>query len=644
MAHQKSLTRAWARAAAMALLTVVAVIAALATGQWIVGHSVPWPGSPSAPPISGSRTAESILITENGASSLHAMLLTLPGARADHVEPYIVDGTMRNLALLASSGLVTEYVVGVDPASPAVSHTSLAAGSLPRVTGVVGERFRTIGQPVDRPSDAGDGVLSQTPPLWNWDDSPPGTRDAVLFWPGAAPTSVGDDDIFVSINSLSGSASVLHIDLDLLADRLDGLPASFSPYLYHSAAMEIGTGQAATLWVVALDTRDDARVIYDALGIALSRQDANQPGPLAVVRPDGWAILTYPGQPASSVAFTVLAIEPDDGEGATGVAATLYQSETVTMVTRPANLAEELAERIGPPVPAPRRVSTDAGAVSPEAHQSLIDQRFRWQVDALALVQEQYDPRLMLASLDIISLLPNAGSDSGRNDVYDPLLRAAYRTVDQAVGRLLAGLDLSDATVVIGSPHGYALTHTAVNMRSLLDEIHSTGSGVSLAAYSSGGAAHIVVNQAGREPGGTVSSALRGDMVQEIIAELEAFMLDGEPAFARIVSGSDLRDIGLDSPNSGDVFVQAMPGIELYEDDPAAEGRLWWFVDGRAAGYAADSRQMRGIFVMAGRRIPDLGMVAPIHLADIAPTVAEILGIPRPAQVEGRVLYELLGE
>ena len=51
---------------------------------------------------------------------------------------------------------------------------------------------------------------------------------------------------------------------------------------------------------------------------------------------------------------------------------------------------------------------------------------------------------------------------------------------------------------------------------------------------------------------------------------------------------------------------------------------------------------MRGFFVIAGRRVRPAGMIAPIYLIDIAPTMAILLNIETPNSVEGRALHEIL--
>ena len=643
MTQPETLAREYGQVIVVAGLTITAMVVALLVGQSVLGDQTVAQPTPYPTTAPSERTVEVIELSSNADLPAHVILLTLAGARADFVEPYIVDGTMRNLAMLASNGLVTEYVLGVDPSSPAVSHTSLACGSRPRTTGIVGERFRRLGQPIDRVTDSMKGVPSDVPPLWAWDDSKNGPTDAVLFWPGADRGSVQEGDVFLSLNDSLAAPKLHRLELSVPPSTVDGMPASFSPYLLGDAAIEGSNGESlVTFSLVALDSRDDAVAEYDVVAIAFAEDDGVEPGPFTVLVSDSWAIFQLPGKPAAGVALKLKVVEQSGETEADSVVVTLYQSGVVEVLSKPADLARELVAEIGVPLPPPDEGSLDSGLIAPADYLTLAERHLRWKADAVAYIQERYAPRVTLASLDIVGEISAIRLAESGDGIYDPMLRGVYRTVDQAVGRLLAGVDLSQTTVLIGSPHGYAPAGVALNMRALLHEVYHAGGERALASYSSGGSAHIIVNQAGREPGGTVSGAMHDQVVQTVAEALTEFALEGEPAFERVVIGHGLQELGLDSPNSGDIFVQAAPGVVLYEDDPTGEGRLWWFTDKAVAGYDADRTEMCGIFVMAGHRIPDRGMIAPIELVDIAPTIAEILNIKRPDSIEGRVLHELL--
>lgn len=558
---------------------------------------------------------------------MRALLLTFPGARADLVEPYLVDGTMRYLALLASNGVVAEYMVGVDPPAPAVSHISLATGSRPRATGIVGERFRRLGQPLEPASQAADAP-SNVPPIWAWDprqDQP----DALLFWPAAG---VADSaPLALQLSAPLAAPASLRVDLGATPWPTNTLPASFSPPRAGRAPIKDDRGQTLAVLAVALiDSSNDDIVGYNSVELALLDPQESRPPAFQSAAHGAWTVLALPGRPTAGIAFKVGRLD--------STTLTIEQSAAIELTSRPAELAGEVVSHLGPPVPAPERAG-----LQPADYLALAGRRLQWQAATIGYVQERYAPRLTLASLDVIGLASSVAIPATPIDPYEPRLRSVYQMADQALGRLLAGLDLSRATIVIGSPYGYAGADVAVNVSALLDKLAPPAGGRRLfAVYSSGGMAHIVLNLVDREPAGSIGPGEYNRLLIELSKRLSEFTLDGRPVFERVLAGDERRPIGLDSPNSGDIIVQAAPGVLLVESDPGGQKRLSWPVKEAATGYSARQPAMRGFLVMAGPPVAARGLVEPVELVDVAPTLAEILGMHIPPAVEGRPLRELL--
>ncbi|MGC8827994.1 MAG: hypothetical protein ACP5TV_13445, partial [Anaerolineae bacterium] len=93
---------------------------------------------------------------------------------------------------------------------------------------------------------------------------------------------------------------------------------------------------------------------------------------------------------------------------------------------------------------------------------------------------------------------------------------------------------------------------------------------------------------------------------------------------------------------AGDFWVQAVPGVALCAGGHSGEDRAWWEEAGLADGYSSDLPEMRGFFVLAGPGITPYGLVGPISLLDIAPTIGTLLHISVPDPVQGRPLTELM--
>ena len=58
-------------------------------------------------------------------------------------------------------------------------------------------------------------------------------------------------------------------------------------------------------------------------------------------------------------------------------------------------------------------------------------------------------------------------------------------------------------------------------------------------------------------------------------------------------------------------------------------------------GYTSNHTEMYASFIIAGPGICVNKTISPIHLYDIAPTIAQIFGLQYPTDIDGRVLKEV---
>jgi predicted AlkP superfamily phosphohydrolase/phosphomutase len=150
-------------------------------------------------------------------------------------------------------------------------------------------------------------------------------------------------------------------------------------------------------------------------------------------------------------------------------------------------------------------------------------------------------------------------------------------------------------------------------------------------ALASGGSAHVYVNLEGREWPGLVPQDEYAEVQDKIVQALvESQDEDGQALFARVHKREELSALYLDSPNAGDVFVQARPGYVLSDKvgfrEVLAEGACC-----AAVGYAATSEEMHGFWIGAGDGLPSGQVIQPVSVLDLAPTIAKALNF-EPAQ------------
>jgi len=108
-----------------------------------------------------------------------------------------------------------------------------------------------------------------------------------------------------------------------------------------------------------------------------------------------------------------------------------------------------------------------------------------------------------------------------------------------------------------------------------------------------------------------------------------------------VFTQDNLAAVGLDHRNSGDIFAQAYPGYNLDDwrgkDQVLAQSEIFG-----QHGYDPNQIDMWAIFIAAGRGVGRQGDVIPaIDLVDIAPTIANLLGISPPPSVDGKIIPDL---
>jgi predicted AlkP superfamily pyrophosphatase or phosphodiesterase len=217
---------------------------------------------------------------------------------------------------------------------------------------------------------------------------------------------------------------------------------------------------------------------------------------------------------------------------------------------------------------------------------------------------------------------------------------AAYALVDYQIRDLLASLEaagLKDkATVIITTDHGFKKVKTGIWPNVALKKaglIEAAGASVKKCdAYVvvEGGLAFAYVTDPAKRD--TVLPKLR-----EICAGLEGV--------DKVIDGADAHTIDIPTPaqnqGTGDLILVAKPGYafqaKLDGDATTGDPRNYYGTH----GYLASDPELDGVFIAWGYGIKPGSTLGKIRNRDVAPTVAELLGISLP-NVEGRVLREIL--
>lgn len=244
-----------------------------------------------------------------------------------------------------------------------------------------------------------------------------------------------------------------------------------------------------------------------------------------------------------------------------------------------------------------------------------------------------------------------------RVQIRQGYLESAYAGADSmlALGRSLVG---GDPTTFASSDHGFGPQWLAINAGKILFDAGLQSSeqtsncrpraATDLAKEcEAGGTAQIYVNP-------SLPPDEHAEVVQRIVDAFNAVSDPDNPRWhpiARVLTKNQLSNVdGSNSQHptrSGDVVVVALPP---YQFDAATPGRViapsGFFGQ---HGYLPDlvdlgrNVNMHATFVAGGPGIRTSHSQIPgVQAVDLAPTVADLLGIPAPDETQGRVLGEIL--
>jgi predicted AlkP superfamily phosphohydrolase/phosphomutase len=225
-------------------------------------------------------------------------------------------------------------------------------------------------------------------------------------------------------------------------------------------------------------------------------------------------------------------------------------------------------------------------------------------------------------------------------------IRESYQAVDAMITAISNTVGLTQTDILAVSDHGQAPIHTTLQINRLLAKAGiSVTTPISAYAQVGGGYAFIYINTLDRvggviSPAGTAAYTATQDA---IVAALENFTdtdrLTGASVqpFDHVIRKQDLGASGLGIATVGDVFASVRPGYSL-----AGATTLGPITSpiafGGTHGYAPDWPEMHGIVLGAG---PHLGPVEsrPTRLIDVAPTIADALGLDPLPEADGVSLH-----
>jgi predicted AlkP superfamily phosphohydrolase/phosphomutase len=564
------------------------------------------------------------------------VVISFDGASAGRVQDGMMRGLLPTFRALAEQGVSAESMLTITPSLTAAAHASLATGCYPDKTGIVANLYHNSSDSFYWYRSGFEQPLDQVEPVWV-SASRAGLTSATLFFAGGSPFLPGQTaDYTISYGVRDAYSTLQELDLLPVQNPWAGPePISFSPLLEGQYVI----AKAAQVFVLALDSQDDGVTAYDTL--LLNNQPSTSGG--TTLQQGQWGTLMVDPAQQAGAYFLLQSI----ASAGVGARARLYQGGVYHNSATPRGLLEALNEKFGFFPQGADSYALEHGWLSEDEYLFMLERSALWMADVSAWFYKTYHPDLLFTWQDPFD--SSGHSLQPGSQAFDRAAQAA----DQALARILAAIPPDQANVLVVSDHGMAPLHTVVNLNTILEDAgllvldekdYVVVEKSRAIAFASGGSAHIYVNLEGRDKDGIVSQEEYPALVEELYSLLLGLQdpESGEAVFASILRRSELGEVHLDHPNSGDLFAQANPGFDL----DSHRGRRQRFEPASyfgQHGYASSLLQMQAIFIAAGTGIPSTGQVIPpMRIIDIAPTVARLLrfqadleldGVPIPALV-----------
>lgn len=603
---------------------------------------IPTPGSPataSLPPEDARSQSPSVI------------LVCWDGVPAEQMATWLADGTAPNFARVAQSGRRAAYATSTDPSLTAAALAAMATGSWPRRTGLVSNAFHNANDSFYWYRSGFSEPVGQGELVWVAAERA-GLTTANVFFAGSSPAIPGQAaDYTIGYGQREAYSEVFSVNLTPASAWPGEAAASFSPPYEGSFSL----ARVARVYFYLTDSQDDQRVNYDTLFL---NRERNFSPDMARLQVGGWAPLVLVPSTTSGADFLLQKIEPAAGR----VRITLFHSAVNRNTATPRLLLEALNRRFGFFPAEPDTYALDKDWITPEQYLQMLERAERWRAQVTGWVYSTYHPDLMFAYQEGLDAAGHAfllkdstqpGYSPEKSAAYLANYRQAAQAADQALGDILQAIDLQATTLLLVSDHGMAPAHTNVYVNTVLEQAgllkldsqeRVVVKKTQAFAIPSGGAVHIYINLAGHEKDGWVPESDYGRVQDQIVSLLSGLTdpASGQPVFARVLRLDELAALGLDHPNSGDVFAQAAPGYNL--DGWRGRKEVFGPATGLGQhGYDRDLPAMHGFFIAAGGGVPADGMEIPaVSILDYAPTIAALLKFTLGPQVDGTRIGPIL--
>ncbi len=605
------------------------------------------------------------------------ILIGVDSLLLDFVENFISKGLMPNIKSLMSTGSYG-YALPSMPTFTPPNWTTIATGADPSIHGITGWMF--------------DSRRCKAEHLWTV-AAKRGKKSVLIRYPCGWPSThenvlvMGDGKPYHSIGVLEEATAYTLGRVYRYSGGLHGtfesVPISFRPAkgwmnLVESkmqpmeSELNIITEERfkpIKWWVLAYASGDAG---YDEIIVTSSKDCLN---PICCLRRERWSsfirvtIRTEEKTLEGAFKFKLVEINKDLSKFS------LFRTQihALSEFTDPPHLCKELIENIGPYLDNPSRFCLAHGWH--ETYFEELREHVNWLVKAARYLKEKYDWDLLFTqcqSPDYVKheywagIDPDApGYDPEKESEYWDIISTDYEIIDEFIGGLSQLAD-EETLVVVVSDHGHLPRVKVVFLANILQDegliSYDEKGNIDFSNSLIRGFSHdgIFLNTKWRYENGIISSRKDYmDLVNKII-DILLSIKDGDRHVVHLaIKSSEAAPLGLDE-NSGDIIFCPRPGYSLitkpadklsmsvrgYIGLPDPKYGMWGGAESIHGGLPSARTSIgtnMAMFLISGPNIREgYRCERPIWLRDIAPTIAYLMGMPRPKNANGRIVNEII--
>jgi len=605
--------------------------------------SLPSP-SHSVSEIPETATAtQPIVETPTQAPQHPIVLISWDGSRADIIYDLIENGHLPTFKTFIDQGVHAEFAQSIDPPLTAAAHNSISSGSLPSHTGIPSNNYHVTGDDFSWYRVGFNETMDDAEPIWVT-ASKNGLTTASAFFVGGSPSHKGQvADYTIGFGIQDAYSTHRSVDISP-GDTWMDLPTSYNDHLEGQFTIQ----NIGPVYICVLDMTDDGKVNYDTVILNSQRSGSD---PAQTLNKDQWGSLVLLPRSFAGADFLIQEISSEK--------VVLFQAGVNHNNATPTDMQTAINQKFGFFPAGPDYYALEHGWITERDYITMLDHQAQFMADVTSWMYTTYHPDLLLTWQDpfdsaghqfLMRSERQFNYSEGTAVEYDGFYKDAARIADQSLETMLSAIDLEKATVFLVGDHGMTLIHTSVYVNTILENaglltLDSQNSVIinksKAFAITSGGAVHIYINLAGREKEGGIVSDDEYPIIQNQIIDLLKDLQDpetGQPVFERVLSHNELAALGLDHPNSGDVFAQANPGYVL----DSWRGNDFTFAQSNyygQHGYDSSIPDMHTIFFAAGAGIvPTESPLPPVRIIDYAPTIAYLLGFQPAGTIDGSII------